>query len=132
MENEEKYIREKAGRENHFRVPEGYFEQLTERVMSQLPEHAKVTPLSEPAKMAAMSEPQRKSHKVKFRLWYYAAACIAAIAVMGITYQYHQEGADEQPVVAAVETNTENSYIDEVADYAMLDNSEIYAYLADD
>jgi hypothetical protein len=28
-------------------------------------------------------------------------------------------------------TNTESQYIDEYADYVMLDNAEIYAYLAD-
>ena len=75
MENEEKYIREKAGRENPFRVPEGYFEQLTERVMSQLPENAKVTPLSEPAKVTAVSEPQRKSHRVSAVLQCSSTAC---------------------------------------------------------
>ena len=38
MNYEDKEIQERFGKENPFRVPEGYFDQLTERVMSQLPE----------------------------------------------------------------------------------------------
>ena len=115
MENEEKYIREKLGHTNPFRVPEGYFDQLTSQVMSQLPERC------------------QKSRVISLRKWYYAAACVAAVAIMGFTFLFHQEAeGGEQPVVASVETNNiDNSYIDDAADYAMLDNSEIYAYLAD-
>ena len=112
MENEEKYIREKVGQKNPFTVPEGYFDQLTSQVMSQLPER------------------RQESRVVQLRKWFYAAACVAAVAVMGLTFHFHQQ-AEDQAVVASVDTNIENSYIDEVADYAMLDNSEIYAYLAE-
>jgi hypothetical protein len=112
MENEEKYIREKVGQKNPFTVPEGYFDQLTSQVMSQLPER------------------RQKSRVVQLRKWFYAAACVAAVAVMGLTYHFHQQ-ADDQTVVASVDSNTDNSYIDEAADYAMLDNTEIYAYLAE-
>ncbi|MBQ4386507.1 MAG: hypothetical protein II822_02720 [Prevotella sp.] len=110
MENEELFIREKAGTDNPFRVPEGYFDQLTARVMAQLPE-----------------QPRQQSRTVPLRRWLYAAACVAFAAVMGLTYHFHQTGSDEQPLA----TNTESSYIEEAADYAMLDNAEIYACLAD-
>ena len=109
MENEEKYIREKVGQKNPFTVPEGYFDQLTSQVMSQLPER------------------RQKSRVVQLRKWFYAAACVAVVAVMGLTYHF----ADDQAIVASVDSNTDNSYIDEAADYAMLDTTEIYAYLAE-
>ena len=41
MNYEEKEIKERFGQTNPFRVPDGYFDQLTERVMSQLPEREK-------------------------------------------------------------------------------------------
>ena len=47
MENEEKYIREKMGDKSPFRVPEGYFDQLASRVMSQLPEQTTIQPLEQ-------------------------------------------------------------------------------------
>lgn len=112
MEIEEKYIKEKFGQQNPFRVPEGYFDQLTERVMNQLPES------------------RHESRVVRLRSWFYAAACVAALAVTGLTYHFHQQ-AEEQAMVASVDTNTDNTYIDEAADYAMLDNTEIYACLAE-
>ena len=112
MENEEKYIREKLGQNNPFRVPEGYFDQLTERVMAQLPER------------------RPKSRLVTLRPWLYAAACVAVVAVMGLTFHFHQS-AEEQQMANMTANNTEISYIEEAADYAMLDNAEIYAYLSE-
>lgn len=113
MENEEKYLKETVGQENPFRVPEGYFKLLAERVMNQLPEQ------------------QKKRRLLLLRPWHYAAAAVLAAVIMGLSFYFHQYTADDQPAVAAVETNTENTYMDEVADYAMLDNAEIYACLAD-
>ncbi len=114
MENEEKYIEERVGKENHFRVPEGYFDSLTSRVMSQLPEQ------------------KVKTAYVQLRRWYYAAACVAVIGILGITYHLQQDDTAQQPVAGTIETNTDNNtYMDEVADYAMIDNADIYACLAD-
>ncbi len=113
MENEEKYIKEKVGQDNPFRVPEGYFEQLTQQVMSQLPKR------------------QQKARQLRFRPWYYAAASIVLLAMMGVSVYFHQDKDEQQQMAVTVETNTENTYIDEVADYAMIDNTEIYACLAD-
>lgn len=112
MESEEKYIEERFGRQQAFRVPEGYFDQLTARVMSQLPAE------------------KQKTKTVSMRRWWYAAACIALVAVMGTTYYFHQDVA-EQPLSASVENGVDNAYIDDAADYAMIDNAEIYACLAD-
>jgi hypothetical protein len=39
--NEEMYIQEKVGKQNPFRVPEGYFDNLTAQVMQNLPEQPK-------------------------------------------------------------------------------------------
>ncbi len=113
MENEEKYIRERVGQENPFRVPEGYFDQLTQQVMNQLPER------------------QRKPRLLQLRTWYYAAASVVLLAVMGTAVYFHQSENNQQQVAVSIETNTDNTYIDEVADYAMIDNTEIYACLAD-
>jgi len=113
MENEVKYIKERVGQDNPFRVPEGYFEQLTQQVMNQLPER------------------QQKARTLRLSSWYYVAASIVLLAVMGATVYFHQEEREQQQMAVTVETNTDNTYIDEVADYAMIDNTEIYACLSD-
>ena len=109
MMNEEGYIREQVGTGNPFRVPDNYFEHFADRVMQQLPER------------------QKKSRLVALRPWLMAAACLVAVVVMSLTVLFNQQPTEGQ-MAANNETAT---YMDEAADYAMLDNAEIYACLAD-
>jgi hypothetical protein len=127
MNYEEKEKKERFGQTNHFRVPDGYFDQLTERVMSQLPEREKT------AEQVSLSAPRHKSRLVALRPWLYAAACMVAVVFMGVAFYFHQVKEEQTLANANVvnTTNTESQYIDEYADYVMLDNAEIYAYLAD-
>ena len=104
MTAEEKHLKEIVGQRNAFRVPDGYFEQLTVDVMQRLPE-------------------EQKSRTTMLRPWLIAAACTAAAMLMGVTYYWHQDSADD--MVA------DSNYYEEVADYAMIDKMEIYASLAD-
>ena len=104
MIEEEKHLRETVGTRNAFRVPEGYFEQFTAQVMEQLPE-------------------QQKARPTMLRPWLYAAACSVVAVLMGVTYYWHQNTADDMMA--------DSNYYEEVADYAMIDNIDIYACLAD-
>ena len=104
MIEEEKHLRETVGQRNAFRVPEGYFEQFTAQVMEKLPE-------------------QQKARTTMLRPWLYAAACSVVAMLMGVTYYWHQESADDMMA--------DGSYYEEVADYAMIDNIDIYACLED-
>ena len=104
MIEEEKHLREIVGQRNAFRVPDGYFEQLTAQVMQQLPE-------------------QQKARTTILRPWLVAAACTLAAILMGVTYYWHQDSADD--MIA------DGNYYEEVADYAMIDNMTIYASLED-
>lgn len=60
---------EKIGNKNPFRAPEGYFEGLTGRIMSQLPERVDDTP-----KTISLWE--------RVQPWFYMAAMFAGIALM--------------------------------------------------
>jgi len=113
MENEEKYIREKVGQDNPFRVPDGYFTQLSDQVMNMLPER------------------QQRSLVLSFRTFFYSAASFLFAAILGVTIYFHQEEKQQQQFAVTTETNTEDTYIDEMADYAMIDNAEIFACLSD-
>ena len=55
MRDIEDIIKEKNGHENPFRVPEGYFNDLTSRIMVQLPADEPVVGLS----LIHISEPTR-------------------------------------------------------------------------
>lgn len=104
MIQEEQYLKESVGHKQCFKVPEGYFDQLTAQVMQQLPE-------------------QQQAHRVHLRPWLYAAACSVAVLLMGVTYYFHEQSSDE--AVA------DSSYYEEVADYAMIDNVDIYACISE-
>lgn len=112
MTNEETYIKERMGGRQPFTVPEGYFEGLAARVMQQLPDEqpaARVRPL---------------------RRWLYAAACVVAIFVLGAIAYTSLDSAGQQPLLSeTVEQLPADDYLDEAADYAMMDNHEIYLCL---
>jgi len=115
MTNEELYLKERVGQKNPFRTPEGYFDQFTANIMAQLPERQPMESKSVAKKVA-----------MPIRHWFYAAACVAALLVTACSFHFHNT-ADDQQQVAFSET-----YIDEAADYAMLDNTDIYQLLAEE
>ena len=128
MLNEETYIDEKFGKKNPFTVPDGYFEQLTARVMSRLPETDSATAVEIP--IATEPAQQRPALIRRLRPWL-VAACIAGAIVCTTVYL--------RPGINTSQTTDElsdaiytDSYIDDAADYAMVDNQEIYAYLLAD
>ncbi len=66
---------------------------------------------------------QQKARTTRLRPWRYAAACAVVAMLMGVTYYLHQNNTDDMMA--------DSSYYEEVADYAMIDNIDIYACLAD-
>ena len=121
MMNEEEYLRSRMGTKNPFTVPEGYFEQLTAQVMDRLPE-------KKPAKVAVMK---------RLRPWLYAAACVCVgVFVAAVAFNQQTEDLQGQQQMASMGQENVNyysdSYIDEAADYAMIDSQEIYSYLLAD
>ncbi len=118
MNKEERIIQRKFGRECHFTVPDNYFDKLTQQVMEQLPEtEAKVIPLKSPY------------HRFRAVI---VAAC-SLIAVFGIGYYLHVAPSSHSHSMIVSDSHENNSYYvwDEAADYAMIDNNDIYASLVD-
>ena len=119
MTNEELYLNSKLGKKNPFTVPEGYFEQLTAQVMEKLPE----------------KEHQTKTAVIKqLRPWLYAAACVCVgLFTAAVLFSNKNDQTDKQMQMATLEQENTNyysdNYIEEEADYAMVDNQEIYACL---
>ncbi len=133
MINEEDFLNSKMGKRNPFTVPEGYFEQLTQQVMNKIPQAVttEMKPVRKPAKIAVMK---------RLRPWLYAAACICVgVFIAAIAFNNRSEVATPQPASQQIAVNEptdynyySDSYIDEEADYAMIDNQEIYACLMAD
>lgn len=107
--NEEKYIEERMAKQNPFKVPEGYFDSFAEHVMELLPEE------------------KPKAKRLVIRAWMYAAACLLVILFSATVYFSNQNNDTQEAPAVAVS----DQYIDEAVDYAMIDNDDIYALLAE-
>ena len=123
MTNEEIYLREVMGSDNHFRVPDGYFDSLPSQIMAMLPAKEQ------------QPKPQetKRARIVSMRPWLYAAA--SAVIAVGFFALWNGDftGNSAQPQPQQVATAaTTDSYLDEAADYAMYDNQDIYACLTSD
>ena len=123
--NEEEYIRQQMGNKNPFTVPEGYFDSLANRVIDRLPGEGASLQKEE------AGEGRPRPALVKYlRPLLYAAACVAFAVVATTIYDKAGEKSDE--FMAQQEAVYNDSYIDEMADYAMIDNEDIYASLLAD
>lgn len=124
ISKEEKYLKSRIGKQNPFRVPEGYFDSFVERMMENLPEQK--------ARTVVMPKPRRSK---MLRAVLYAAACLC-VAVLGTVIYWQklsvQSVESSTTPVAAHTSSSSDAYVDAVADYAMMDNTDIYAYLSEE
>lgn len=116
---EEDNILKKVGTENTFRVPDGYFENLTSEIMNRLPE--KETPVFK----------QKESTKWdRIKPWLYMAAMFVGAAMIIRVASTDRSPAAADRVVAD-DSETEMEYINMAVENSMLDDYSLYVYLAD-
>ena len=119
---EEDILLKKLGKEDSFKVPDGYFENLTSEVMNKLPEKEKVVFKEEPVSTWTRLKP----------LLYMAAMFVGAALIIRVASSDRKSVADID--VAATEIETEvisDEMIDMALDRAMLDDYSLYVYLTD-
>lgn len=113
---EEDFLIQKFGRERHFTVPEGYFAQFHEKMMEQI-----ATPKAE-------VRPLRR-HSM-WQTVVYAAACLIAAVVMTGAYFHADNVVTDKPTAdKTAQAAAAGDAIDQAADYMMLDESDLYAYM---
>lgn len=123
---QEDIIKAKVGQENHFRVPDGYFDNFTARMMAQLPEQ------DSHAEQIAMPRSRKE-----VKMWKVIGACAASVIAVVITATalLTDDKATQSNTLAETQTekvSEHERYIDEVADYAMMDNADIIACLSEE
>ena len=120
---EEDTLLKKIGKEHSFKVPDGYFENLTSEVMNKLPEKEKVAFKEEHVSTWTRLKP----------LFYMAAMFVGAALIIRVASSDHKPVADDIAVVTEV-VDTEvisDEMIDVALDRAMLDDYSLYVYLSD-
>lgn len=119
---EEDTLLKKLGMENSFKVPDGYFENLTSEVMNKLPEKAKVA-----------FEEERVSTWTRLKpLLYMAAMFVGAALIIRVASTDHKPVTVDEVAVTEVDTEViSDEMIDVALDRAMLDDYSLYVYLSD-
>ena len=120
MDKEDDIFKHQMGRENPFRVPEGYFEDLVSSISTRF--------LYE-----NQSDISLHPHR-RIKLIGIAAACICA-AIFGISVYFGRNekqstNVSVQKEVLSIKASVYND-IDRAVDYTMFDNEDIYAYVSD-
>lgn len=132
MIKEEQILKSRYGTQSSFRVPEGYFDELASRVMASVLESQPALDMqSESASQGARFVPMWRRAVVR------KVAVIAGVVLLlggasigiGTSLSSRQAGKSVASGGWASVMHSEDSSFDEAADYAMLDNQDIYASL---
>ena len=124
MTREENILKERFGKQNPFKVPDGYFDHLTERIMENLPEQE--------IRVIDIRSRQTLWQKLPLRK---IAAAVAITALLGGGTFWALQHEGDSKMVAHVKkheqkaVSSEDAAFNEMADYAMIDNETIYASL---
>ena len=124
MTREENILKERFGKENPFKVPDGYFDHLTEKIMENLPEQE--------IRVIDIRSRQTLWQKLPLRK---IAAAVAVVALLGGGSFWALQHEGNSKVVAHAKQHeqkavaSEDAAFNEMADYAMIDNETIYASL---
>lgn len=128
---EETDLKQKIGKDNPFKVPEGYFENLTGQIMDKLPE------------IDNTKEEKEISLWEKIKPWVYMTAMFCGMmfglkVMMGDKALESQNGTEDISIAssdnAAQEDDSDiipDEYIDPIVDQVMMDDYTLYMYLTD-
>lgn len=130
MLKEEKYIEKQFGKANSFKVPNGYFEGFSSKIMDKLTSEAQtdVKPLSPIS--------ARKSFWIRYRLAIGSVAAGICITVLSLGAYIHKADTGHpkqsvQQIQMATSLQHSDNNIDEFVNYTMMDTEDMYAYMAD-
>ncbi len=107
---------DKRLRNNPFKTPDGYFQDINQRLMDALPDTKVAMPM------------KRKSTVWALRpvLAVAASVCVAVFGAVVYTHHYNTDKGGEP---GTVQTSRYSS--DDASDYVLMDNSDIYNYIAE-
>ncbi len=119
---EDTELKKKIGKENPFKVPEGYFENIVPEIMKQLPE-------------AEAQESVEITMWERVKPWVYMVAMFCGLMfglrVMMMDKPVNKEMNTDNVSMTDSVQGTPDEYIDPILDQAMMDDYTLYMYLTD-
>lgn len=119
---EELLLKQRFGNQRPFKVPEGYFDSLEKSLMQNMPEDV---------------SHKRSAKQVFMRPMRWVACFVAVLLVSGAIYfKGSGDNSDLSQTEAVSESMSPSVYadyiLDEISDYAMLDNEDFYSYVTNE
>ncbi len=122
-------IRKLFGTKNPFCTPDGYLENLTDTIMSGIPD---ITTLGNASVLQMNGQDVHQSTFPRRTILYAVAASIAVLIVSILSFQLTTGEENNAPTVSKTyETLPVADGAEQMADYAMLANEDFYLYLTD-
>lgn len=119
---EEDTILQKVGKEKAFRTPDGYLENLTSHIMSQLPEKEFKMPLEKKVGKWRRLRP----------VLYGAAAVVIVLLAFRVFFSTQEDVQDQISLKESPDTEIgSDRYVSTAMDNSMLDDYSLYVYLTD-
>lgn len=119
---EDTELKKKIGKENPFKVPEGYFENIVPEIMKQLPE-------------AEAQESVKITMWERVKPWVYMVAMFCGLMfglrVMMMDKPVNKEMNTDNVSMTDSVQGIPDEYIDPILDQAMMDDYTLYMYLTD-
>lgn len=113
---EEDVLLQKLGKSNAFKVPEGYFENFTMKLIQCLPEKE------------ALPKEKPVTTWMKVRPWVYMAAMFIGAALMIRALQFTKDDASKNAKAPEI---TQEKYIDETLSNTRMDSYQLYTFLSE-
>lgn len=121
MDRNEEYLINRFGKKQTFKVPEGYFDDFANQLMSQLPEQ-------HTARYVKMNPFRRNKNRIVAVV---AASVAVALFGMGIYFDNSNKVSGQSEAHIQQISPSSASAFDAMADYTMIDNEDMYGALSD-
>lgn len=108
--------------ENPFSVPEGYFDNLAQRMIDNLPAHE--------VRMIPTEEKKKSRNWLQWARYGAAAAVVAVVCMAGLHFTNNEPAAQTPVAAASTASYSTDENIDAMADYIMADDQDLYAYIS--
>ena len=133
----EKELLSKFGNRRPFKLPDGYFDSLEMRVMSQIASENTKTSIEKQCSHKNRAIFNKRLCPLMIAASFVGIMLIGAVAMHFFKNERNEATAQRNNVsthttISTTKENSDNTeYLEEAAEYMMLDNDDVYAYLAD-
>ena len=135
------FTHQPSAKPSPFKVPEGYFENFTEQLMSKIPAETQVQQEEKQAPHIQMlttpsvkqTEDKQQTavaslfDRVKPYIYLAATICGLAFGIKVFHYQHQYYANKEQTATVQMTSQQSKQYVEDVCDFTMVDDNDVYA-----